>query len=239
MNKSLVTYDFHSHILPGIDDGSKDPEMSLVLIKELVSKGFTDICLTPHYYTNQESFEDFVNKRDKAFDLLMSVLPSDLNVRFHLGAEVYLTDFLFNQDYDNRICYDQSRFILTEFSYSSSFEDKSLTYLYKLLNRHMIPVIAHVERYPKLLKNTKKRYELLDMGVIFQSNFSSFTDGHYKRKLVKMINDDEISILGTDVHNMERNSPDDIMPALEYITKKCSKNALVRIQENSKEILDR
>ena len=233
----IVTYDFHSHILPGIDDGAKDTDVSLTLIDELVRNGIKDICLTPHYYTHQESVEDFLSKRDKAFEKLKAAIPDDLDVRFHPGGEVFVTDYLFNQKFDRQICYDNTQFILTEFSYDTDFEGKSFQYIYKLFNKNMVPVIAHVERYPKLIKNAKKRRELLNMGVIFQSNFTSFTDPAYKRKLIKLVKDGEISLLGTDCHNMTRNSPQDIEEACRFIIKKCGEGVLHEIEENSKYIL--
>lgn len=235
---SIITYDFHSHILPGIDDGAKDTEVSISIIRKLAENGIKDICLTPHYYTHHESYEDFITKRDNAYKILSDALTDDIrNVRFHLGAEVYITDYLFNQPFDFHVCYDDSPYILTEFPYESDFSGKSYQQLYKLLGKNMIPVIAHIERYPKLLKNAKKRVELLKMGVVFQSNFTSFTESHYKRKLVKLIKTGEISILGSDAHSLKRNPPMDIGPAVEYIAKKCGEDSLLEIEKNSKFIL--
>ena len=56
-------YDMHSHILPGIDDGCKTVEESLTIINRHIKNGVKNICLTPHFYTNEESIEDFISRR--------------------------------------------------------------------------------------------------------------------------------------------------------------------------------
>ena len=92
----MQLYDMHSHILPAFDDGAKTIEDSLALIDCLKKQGVSNICLTPHYYTNERSFEDFLTKRQQAFEKFRPYIPQDVNIV--LGAEVYVTDYLFNND---------------------------------------------------------------------------------------------------------------------------------------------
>lgn len=58
--------DFHSHILPGVDDGSKNVEMSLEMLRASAAQGVTDICLTPHFYAERNTPEKFLEKRRRA-----------------------------------------------------------------------------------------------------------------------------------------------------------------------------
>ena len=62
----MLSYDFHTHILPGIDDGAKTPEESLKLINSLRVQGIKNIVLTSHYYSHKESMEDFLKRREEA-----------------------------------------------------------------------------------------------------------------------------------------------------------------------------
>lgn len=230
---NIIEYDFHSHILPGIDDGAKDIEESLSLLDAIKNQGIKHICLTPHFYTNQESTEDFLTKRDASFKLLQSNYVNTSDISFHLGAEVFLTDYFFNYSINNKLCIDSNKYLLCEFSYDTDFSGKHLQYIYRILSYQYVPIIAHIERYPKLLKDKKKQQELIDLGVIFQSNFVSFTDKSLKKKLIKLLVEDKISLLGSDVHSLHRNPPESISQAQDFISSKLSNEYLDKINKNS------
>lgn len=232
-----LLYDMHTHILPGVDDGAKNVNESLKLIKTLKNAGVTDICLTPHYYTHKESLKDFLKRRDEAFCELKSFIDDDINL--HLGAEVYITKYLFINDDDLKsVCYNGTRHMLTEFPYNSAFEGESMMFINKLLNNYGItPVLAHVERYPNLLKNFDVLEELIDMGVIIQSNACSFTEFPLKIKLTKMLKKGYIQLIGSDAHSEKRNSPDSFDSFNSYISKKLSGNVISDINSLSMEIL--
>ncbi|MDE6767253.1 MAG: capsular polysaccharide biosynthesis protein, partial [Eubacterium sp.] len=67
----------HCHILPAVDDGSQNIETSLKMIKRLQEQGAKAIILTPHYYSDSISLEDFLAKRNRALYELQTALPSD------------------------------------------------------------------------------------------------------------------------------------------------------------------
>ena len=108
-------YDVHSHILPQIDDGAENVDVSVNIINTLYNQGVRHICLTPHYYTHQESMESFLSRRESSFNLLKPSLPSD--IEFCLGAEVYVTDIIMNNKSLKPVCYGNSDYILLEFPY--------------------------------------------------------------------------------------------------------------------------
>ena len=232
-----LKFDMHTHILHGVDDGAGNIEDSLTLISRLKRAGVTDICLTPHYYTHRESLDDFVKRRDDAFLELSSYISDD--VRLHLGAEVYVTKYLFSNDSDLKsVCYKDTNYMLTEFPYTSTFEGESLAYINKLMNNYrIIPVLAHVERYPYLLKRPKVLEELIDMGVIIQSNACSYAEFPLKLKLIKLLKKGCIHIIGSDAHSLERNTPDAFNGLNELIAKKLTDDAATYINENSSYIL--
>ena len=120
----MQLYDMHSHILPAFDDGAKTVEDSISLIESLKSQGVTNICLTPHFYTNERSLERFLEKRARAFERFKPYIPDDVNLV--LGTEVYVTSYLFNSDDLSQITYGKSNYILTEFPYSMQFNEKDM-----------------------------------------------------------------------------------------------------------------
>lgn len=232
-----IKYDLHTHLIPMIDDGAQSVEESLMLIEELSNQGIENIVLTPHFYTHKESAEDFVLRRNEAYKEIRNLIPDYLNVK--LGAEVYVTDYLFAEERDLRpLCIEGTNYMITEFSYDSDFSGGSMRRLLKLIGLGYIPIIPHVERYPALIKKKSKLDELIDMGVLIQSNFISFTEKGKSRKLLKLLNSGYIHILSTDVHNLSRNAPDSISKAMEIISKKCSFDIINSLNQNARDVFE-
>lgn len=109
--------DFHSHILPGIDDGSRDIEMSLRMLESSLRQGVTAIALTPHFYADNDTPERFLKRRDESFRELQRVSGS--RPRLLKGAEVYyFPGFSTARRYPlsalraRRICFWKCRFTL-------------------------------------------------------------------------------------------------------------------------------
>lgn len=228
----LLKYDLHTHILPGIDDGPESADDSLTILEALMSQGVENICLTPHFYTHKESVEDFLSRREEAYKTLKPVLPCELNVK--LGAEVYVTKYLFSEERDLRIlCMDGTNYMLTEFPYTSEFSENTMRMISRIMDYAIVPILPHVERYPYLVKNPKKLSELINMGIVVQSNYVSYTESSVKRKLLKLMNNGYIHILSTDVHNLQRNSHVSSQAGLESIKKKCSDEVLKSLEENA------
>lgn len=231
----MQLYDMHSHILPDFDDGARDAEEGLSLLNSLKKQGVTNVCLTPHFYTNELSLEDFVSSRNEAFGRFRPLLPEGIKVV--LGAEVYVTQYLFNNNDLSEITYGNSRYILTEFAYNSTFSKSTLNYLDKLMGVYgLIPILPHVERYHALIDNPEILSLLRSNGVIIQSNISNYTQKSpmlKRHKMLKLIKAGLIDILGTDAHSFEHNSPERFSQAVELIADKCGEQAVIRMMKKS------
>lgn len=236
----MELYDMHSHILPDFDDGAKDVKVSLELIDRLKKQGIRNICLTPHFYTNEISLEEYLIKRQKKFDAFLPYIPNGVNVV--LGCEVYITDYLFNNSDLSGITYGNSRYILTEFPYKSTFMDSTMQKLYMLIQNHgLIPVIPHVERYSNLIDHPDKIADLKDIGVVIQTNISNYTKSasfFKKRKMLKLIDRGLIDIIGSDTHSLTHNPPDCFKEALLTIADKCGTRAVKHMMANAEKIFD-
>lgn len=236
----MQLYDMHSHILPAFDDGAKTVEDSISLIESLKSQGVTNICLTPHFYTNERSLERFLEKRARAFEKFKPYIPDDVNLV--LGTEVYVTSYLFNNDDLSQITYGKSNYILTEFPYSMQFNEKDMQWIYILMQNHrLIPVIPHVERYEYLMSHNDIIRDLKDLGVVIQTNISNYTDKasfFKKRKLLKMIDGGLIDILGSDTHSFTHSTPEVFSQACKTIEAKCGRHTLRNMMHNSKKIFN-
>lgn len=225
----------HSHILPAFDDGAKTVDDSLALIDCLKKQGVDHICLTPHYYTNERSLEDFIEKRQIAFEKFRPYIPED--VKIVLGTEVYVTDYLFNNNNLKGITYGKSRYVLTEYPYESKFGEKTMQKFYALIQNHrLIPVMPHVERYRYLIDNPDVIEELQDLGVIIQTNISNYSDKapfFKKRKLMKLIEGGYIDIIGSDAHSFTHNTPEIYSQAIKNISEKCGRQSVNKMMDTA------
>ncbi len=193
--------DFHTHILPDMDDGTKSTDEAVKILTALKICGFTDVVLSPHYYSNREDMYAFLQRREKCFALLKSALEGISVPKLHIGAEVYLSALLFNNVDLRELTLDgKGVYMLTELPYDHKLTGTTLANLERLAYvRGITPVLAHIERYPYLLDG-KGLKPLLEMGCKVQVNYRAFTVPSYGRKLKKLIKHGYIDALGTDVH---------------------------------------
>lgn len=200
----------HCHIMPGVDDGAPDIETSLAMIEKLQSQGAKKIILTPHYYSDNISLDDFLRRRDKAFNELLRELPSGSPTLIP-AAEVYISKYLFNNPNIDKLKIAGSNYILIEHPFSSSFSENTYD---RLMNMYCDygakPILAHIERYPALMDDPYKLEDYINMGCLTQVNISSFVDSHrsVKKKLIKLLNTGHIHLIGSDCHNLSSRAPE-------------------------------
>lgn len=200
----------HCHIMPGVDDGAPDIETSLAMIEKLQRQGAKKIILTPHYYSDNISLDDFLRRRDKAFNELLRELPSGSPTLIP-AAEVYFSRYLFNNPNIDELKIAGSNYILIEHPFSSSFSENTYD---RLMNMYCDygakPILAHIERYPALMDDTYKLEDYINMGCLTQVNISSFVDSHrsVKKKLIKLLNTGHIHLIGSDCHNLSSRAPE-------------------------------
>ena len=202
--------EMHSHILPGIDDGAKNVEMSLKMIEKLKDQGATKILLTPHYYSDTISLDDFLRKREEAYNTLVKEIPSGYPELIP-AAEVYISQYLFNNKSIKDLCIGSSNYVLIEHPFSARFDDKDYDRLLNLYCDYRVkPVLAHIERYRALMDDKYKLADLIEIGCLPQVNISTFAQAprRIKKKLFKFLNNGQIMLLGSDCHNLDTRPPE-------------------------------
>ena len=109
--------DFHTHILPQLDDGANDETMAIAMLESEVKQGVTDVLFTPHYYGKTCSPDDFLEQRNEAWNSLKTHAPVGLNV--YLGAEVHFTGVNVI-DYEElcKLAIADTEYILIEFPFT-------------------------------------------------------------------------------------------------------------------------
>ncbi|MGN0600677.1 MAG: CpsB/CapC family capsule biosynthesis tyrosine phosphatase [Oscillospiraceae bacterium] len=233
--------DFHSHILPGMDDGASDTEESLKLLSMLSSSGAQRVVLTPHFYRHDEDINRFLSRREKSVEELSAALENMPNCpELALGAEVYFYPSLSSDPDFEKLCIEGTNYILLELPFEH-FYDSFFSDFAKFMNRCSCKIIlAHIERYMRF-GNTQKEFErLLSMGdIICQMNCTSLVKSGFfdRRKLISMLNDGTVRLIGTDTHNSTTRPPM-LGEAKDIIVKKCGQQILDRIIQTGNDILN-
>lgn len=195
--------DLHTHIVFGIDDGSRSLDESMNMLERLAYEGVTDIMLTPHYIENSKY--DCNNKvKKKLFKEIKSeALKRGININIYLGNEVMVSNNLMNLFNSEIATLNASRYLLIELPIDKEFDDLDLV-INELINNGVVPIIAHPERYSYVKDNYKWVNDYLEMGVLFQGNYESLF-GKYgndaKKVLRKLLKHNMVHFLASDMHH--------------------------------------
>ena len=199
----LLKVDMHSHLLPGIDDGSPDIGTSLELIKGMMALGYTKLVTTPHIMWDmyQNTSEIVLQKLEL---LRAAVKAAGLNVELNAAAEYFLDDYVEGLVKTNTpLLTISGNMVLVEFS--MAFPSHGLKdILFEMQMQNYQPVIAHPERYIYLDQNKGFYEELKDIGCLFQLNLLS-VGGYYGKSVQELaqylIKKGYYDLIGTDLHN--------------------------------------
>ena len=226
--------EMHCHILPGIDDGSQDIETSIGMIERLKNQGAKKIVLTPHYYSDTISLDDFLRRREASYNALVKELPSGYPTLYP-AAEVYISPYLFNNDNIDELKIAGSDYVLIEHPFSSPFGEAEYDKLMNLYCDYRVrPVLAHIERYAALMEDKYKLDDFIEMGCLTQVNIGTFADAPrgIRKKLLKLLQNGKIHLIGSDAHNLDSRPPE-YENGINAIVKKCGQEAVDALIQNA------
>lgn len=209
--------DIHSHIIPNVDDGSSSVEASLKMLEEEYAQGVTDVICTPHYC--KQRFETPVCViKEKFAELKAEAKKSGIKIRLHLGMEIKYDDGVIHKlDNGELLTLCGGKSVLVEFSYGTETDIGEICY--KLRVRGYTPVVAHVERY-SYLKKINDYADIAGAGGLMTINADSVVGecgGASKRLCKKLISEELVSAIASDVHASRLNKMKD---AYAYVGKK-------------------
>lgn len=233
--------DIHSHILFDVDDGSRNLDESIELLKKMKEIGFTDVILTPHYINGSEYSCDNVCKR-KRYKIIKGELEKEnININIYLGNEVFINNNIYDLIKENVIhTLNNTRYVLIELPFHNQIVNLE-DIIYELKIKGLIPIIAHPERYSYFWENYKEVDRLREEGFLFQGNYASILGfyGKESQKLFKyMLKNKYIDYLGTDIHRTTKMYTLDNFKKIEkHIIKITKQDYYDKIQENNNNIL--
>ena len=236
--------DFHCHILPGIDDGSRNIEMTEAMLEEEARQGVTEICATPHFYAHRMSFDDFLDRRKHAAEITAELLDrrnaaiiSDGSKtseglaypalpKLYTGAEVYYFQGMGRAERVKELCVTGTNTILVEMPFAQwnrqVFDD-----IHDLIRKQRLAVvIAHIERYYEFQKDKSVWDDVFDLPLTRQINAGSFMNGWLRSRFpMKVLKTHPSTLVGTDCHNMDKRRPN-LKEARDVIEKKLGREVL-------------
>ncbi|MHB9941084.1 exopolysaccharide biosynthesis protein [Clostridium sporogenes] len=230
--------DIHSHIIPSIDDGAKDLDYSLKMIKMAEECGTKKIVATPHYYMGRYE-EKYSNIRDYVYYLNNVAKKNNMNIEIFLGQEVLIhkkTIDIYEKGDIGTI--NNTSYMLVEFP-MSTWEDYYMDILYELKVRGINPIIAHPERYRFIQENILNVNKFVDEGYLFQINTGSIEGifGKEAQNISKELIKNRIcNFIGSDAHTINKRKPD--MKKGAKIIETMNKSLYDEIIINSKNLLE-
>ena len=232
--------DIHSHILPGLDDGARDREVSFCMLKMAAENGITDIIATPHFhYRRGHALPEQI--REAAIQMQRKADEAGLNIKLHTGNELYYThELLETVKAGGALTLADSDYVLLEFSPDSE-RRRIQNAVYQFLSEGYYPIIAHMERYQAFQKHPEFIGVMADMGAYYQINAGSILGAagwNTKRFAKTMLKSGMVQFIATDAHDLESRCPSYGKAADWFVKKLGESEAEEYFYKNPKMILE-
>ncbi len=229
--------DIHSHVLPNFDDGAKDRDVSLKMLRQAEQDGIQDVICTPHILSQS----DF-RREEEIFSLVETLKQNarddGINIRLHVGAELYIQP---NLELNRKISTlaQNGRYFLFEFS-MSMIPDFVAKKFFELLLEDKTPIIAHPERNASILAQPEKAVSLVKQGALLQLNAGSVLGRFGKRvkdTAIKLLNANIVHFVASDAHD-DGSRPLKLSSAVDYVADNWGREkARLLFYENPKKMM--
>lgn len=199
--------DFHSHILPKMDDGSKGSKMSCDMLSHM--DGTDIVCATSHFYGHREDVSRFLSRREASWQRLLQSFDENVHPTIILGAEVAYIPSLIHLPKEElgKLCYSGTNTILLEMPFSSwsRAEVEALSVLTLDMNFHIL--LAHFERFVSLQRDAEIWDVIFDLPIDLQMNAETIIPFFGRKKWLKWFEKGRTIVLGSDCHNLDKRPP--------------------------------
>ncbi len=229
--------DFHTHILPSMDDGSNSAEESIQMLNMLSKAKVETVVLSPHFYPDSDYPSSFLSKREESFRILKEAIGTQKVPKLLLGAEIAYFDGIGTSDIMKELVIEGTNYLLIELPFSG-WNARIFENIFRLSNRiHIVPILAHIDRYHLKRSDRKLLQKYLEEGGIIQGNADFFLNKKTEKKAFKLFDKGVIQILGSDCHHIVQRAPL-IGKAFDIIDKKASAAAIDESNKIATLVLD-
>ncbi len=229
--------DIHTHVLPGIDDGSRDLEETTELLTEEKAHGVTTVVATPHFYAQKTSVSAFLDKREAAWEKTRTWIETQEGMpKILKAAEVYFFPGMGRASALPSLTIEGTDVLLLEMPFAqwtgSVYEEvKDI-----IEKQKMTVLLAHLERFYQYQKDKSILNAVLDLPVCLQINAGSLLEWGSRRLDKKILQTGLPVVLGSDCHNMRHRRPN-LPEGREMIRKKWGADVLARMDRNAEKLL--
>ena len=204
--KTNFKVDYHTHILPFMDDGAPDVEASLKMLGMLAEQGIERVATTSHSDPKNETVSEFISRRDKSYELLCSNCDTGYLPEIVLSAEVYCTPGISSADL-SPLCYKGTNYLLFELP-RLPFGEWMVTELEVIAYKQkLVPVIAHLDRYMEWYSPKDIRKLLSFDDAVIQINNHAFSKKDVRHAVCDIIKNGYRVVIGSDAHDTEKRRP--------------------------------
>lgn len=232
--KVMSIIDFHSHILPGIDDGSRNVQTTKDMLDMCRDHSVDTMIATPHFYADADRVERFIERRQRAYDQVM-----DLGVdtpHIIMGAEVAYFAGMSRAEKLSALTIEGTNILLLEMPFET-WNDSIVQEVRDLIDeRYFHIILAHIERFIKLPGNRPYVEQVLELPLTVQVNAEALTDFRQRGKMLRMFAHNKAHILGSDCHGMHHRMPN-LWEGRNVIAKKLGTEILTRIDDYGEKLL--
>lgn len=219
----MAIIDFHSHILPGIDDGSRSTAMSQTMLEAASAQGVEVICATPHFYADSMTIERFLRRRQEAYGKVLDC-SNEFNIKIICGAEVAFFPGMSQADELEKLRFQNTDLMMVEMPFRE-WTQRDLREVELLLRRGIRPVIAHLERFYPFQKDKGVIPALLSMPVYVQINAECLLRWSTRGQPIKLFRNNQAHLLGSDCHNIT-SRPENLAEGRKVLEKKLGSHVL-------------
>lgn len=229
--------DFHTHILPSIDDGARTVEESINMLKSSYGKGIRTSVLTPHFYPKgEDSLKPFLERREKAYELLKRNVACETEIpELRLGCEVNLATDVSEYDGIERLCIEGTDYILLEIPHNAEWNEELCDKIYNVRLKGLKPIVAHIDRYLPIPKKALK--DLSEVGALYQMNADAFLYFGLKKEAARLFEKGFVHILGSDMHNL-KDRPNNMDKAIKELKAHFSDEHIRYLHENAEAVIN-
>lgn len=238
--------DFHTHILPGIDDGSRDIDMTEKMLRMEQAMGVSHIYATPHFYAHRRSIESFLERRSRAFAKTKELLAENPELpQITVGAEVYYFTGIGRAKQIEDLCIKGTDILLLELPFAQWHSDIAEDISELMDRRNLRIVLAHMERYEHFQRSRHVWERILDMPLTIQLNCEDIIDAgsffrrnHMHKTSMELLSRYNEVIIGSDCHNLTDRKPN-LADARAIIEKKCGSERIAQIDNYTQKLFGR
>lgn len=204
----MMVSDFHSHILPRIDDGSESLEESIELLRQEARQKVPVVVATPHFYADHDAIDSFLKRREAAEIRLRSEMVWCIGLpKVVCGAEVHYFRGIGETDILRDLAIEGTDKILIEMPNTHWTEEMYRELDTVVEKQGLQPIIAHIDRYISPFSKNENLQRLLQMPVLIQANGSFFLHRSTRNMALRMLEKGQIHLLGSDCHNLISRPP--------------------------------